>query len=195
MTDGELRGWLIALALLLVVNIARSFFPAYLGKKGQNLADKEDMAAITREIEQVRSQYTLLVERFKAGNQLRFAALDRRLQAHQEAYGLWRHLLRVAPLGKDDRDAFRTANTDCNVFWEKNCLYLEPEARAAFDKAHTAAVQHHFLVNSSRGDAADKLFQTIADMQHCGEVLIRTVQLPGLLDLDTKLEGEVAPPL
>ncbi|BEP54523.1 hypothetical protein GmRootV118_17670 [Variovorax sp. V118] len=195
MTDGELRWWLTTIVVLLVVNMVRAFFPAYLGKKGQNLADKEDIAAITREIEQVRSQYALVVERFKAGNQLRFAALDRRLQAHQEAYEHWRHLLRMAPQGRGDRDAFRIVSTECSIFWEKNCLYLEPEAREAFDKAHSAAVQHNFLVDSARPDAADRLIQTSDEMRQCGEVLIRTVQLPGLLDLDTRPVEESKNPL
>lgn len=195
MTDGELRWWLTAIVVLLVVNMVRSFFPAYLGKKGQNLADKEDMAAITREVEKVRSQYTLIVERFKAGNQLRFAALDKRLQAHQDGYALWRKLMRTAPLGKQGREEFNVVNRECNDFWVRNCLYLEPDAREAFDKAHTAAYRHNFLVDSESASATEGLLETAKIIEQCGEALIRAVRLPGLLELDAQPKAKGKNPL
>src|SRR6266498_2581136 len=76
------------------------YLPSYLSKKGENLATKEDIAVITREVEQVRSEYAerlenivqqnrLLLEQTKRKHQLSIAALDRRLEAHQQAYTLW----------------------------------------------------------------------------------------------------------
>lgn len=191
MTDGELRGWFIALVALLILNFVRAFFPAYLGKKGQNLADKEDIAKITREIESVKSEYALVVERFKAENLLRFAALDKRLQAHQDAYELWRNIRSTAPIGgKEGREMFSEVFTRCQIFWEKSCLYLEPEARDAFSKAYLAGRRHALTVDSTRAEAGDILLSTYQDIEQCGEVLIRAVRLPGLLGIDAKPDDE-----
>jgi hypothetical protein len=40
----------------------------------------------------VRLEYNTLMEELRARNQLRMAALDKRLQAHQEAFALWQKL-------------------------------------------------------------------------------------------------------
>jgi F420-dependent methylenetetrahydromethanopterin dehydrogenase len=73
--------------------------PKYLGKKGENLADKEDIAKITREIEQVKSQYqeklqeiilqnNKMLQQQEWENQIKLVALEKRLEKHQEAYSL-----------------------------------------------------------------------------------------------------------
>jgi hypothetical protein len=45
-----------ALLLLLIGFVARGYFGAYVSEKGRNLATKEDVAAITTEIERVRAE-------------------------------------------------------------------------------------------------------------------------------------------
>jgi hypothetical protein len=204
MTDGELRGWLIALALLLVVNFVRTFFPAYLGRKGQNLADKEDIAAITRQIEGVKNEYTMLVEQFKAEramlveqfkakHQLRVAAVDKRLAAHQQAFTLWRRLLAV--LWEGD---MATVVTECHKWWNENCLYLEPQARDAFSVAFLLAPSHRQLVEGMAfhgtrysADIDDRVNKILA----AGTVIVESVQLPGLTEEEARaLKKEAEPP-
>ena len=74
------------------------YLPSYLSEKGKNLATKEDIAEITREVERVKSESRErlegILEHLRYRNQLRLAALDRRLQAHQEAYALLGKLTR-----------------------------------------------------------------------------------------------------
>jgi len=83
-------------AIVLLLRSLRS----YATEKGKNLATKEDIGTITREVEKVRSEYAerfeslaqqnrLLLEHTRQRHELRLAALDRRLAAHQEAYALW----------------------------------------------------------------------------------------------------------
>jgi len=72
----------------LVYFLLKSFVPAYLSKKAENLATREDVARITEEIERVKAQYAVVIEELKARHQLRLAAVDRRLEAHQRAYEL-----------------------------------------------------------------------------------------------------------
>ena len=68
-------------------------------------------------------------------HQLRLAALDRRLQAHQEAFALWRGLL------ADMHDPARIGDAvrKCEDWWNNNCLYLSPDARQAFVQAYLTA--------------------------------------------------------
>ncbi len=101
----------------------------YFTKKAENLATKEDVASITDQVELVKSQYSVILENIKAKNQLRLAALDKRLQAHQEAFTLWRELfsaIHSPDIGK--------AVINCQEWWGKNCIYLEPEVREALNK-------------------------------------------------------------
>jgi hypothetical protein len=83
--------------LILIIAAVGSFLGSYLRKKGENAATKEDVAVITKSIEGVRVQYNEQLESYKASlqlsNQLKLAALDKRLQKHQEAYTLWLKLL------------------------------------------------------------------------------------------------------
>jgi hypothetical protein len=82
-------------ALVAVISIAvfvRAYLPSYLSEKAKNLATKEDVRAITVEIEAVKHGYTSLIETQRATQQLRLAAIDKRLEIHQEAFAKWRDL-------------------------------------------------------------------------------------------------------
>jgi hypothetical protein len=151
----------------------KSYIPSYLTEKGKNLATKEDIARITQEIEGVRVQYTMLVEEFKARHQLRMAALDRRLQAHQEAFTYWRELF-----GNTHSDEVGKSVIECQSWWEKNCLYLEPKVRQAFVDAYSAAHSHNQLVRS-RANAED-VQKSWARITKFPDILFEAIQLPPL---------------
>ena len=89
----------VTLISLPVSFVLGALFRGYLNKKGENLATKQDIDEITHKVEQAKSEYTERLEeikqqnRFLLGhvqykNQLRLAALDRRLEVHQQAYAL-----------------------------------------------------------------------------------------------------------
>ena len=61
----------------------------YLSERAKNLATKHDVSAITREVEEVKHQYQKLTEDHKHKNLLRMAAIDERINVHQEAYSIW----------------------------------------------------------------------------------------------------------
>jgi hypothetical protein len=84
---------LIAAAAFFAGLVVREFLPSYLRRKGENLATKEDIAAITELQKAVEHRFNELLEDSKQRHALRLAALDRRLAAHQEAFSLWRELL------------------------------------------------------------------------------------------------------
>ncbi len=156
--------------------LLRFFLPAYLNEKGKNLATREDIGAITREVERVRVEYGALLEELKARHQLRLAAIDRRLNAHQEAFILWRSLMTgVEESGK--------AIMACQEWWEKNCLYLDPRVREAFVVAYTNA---HLRAEFVRVHAdATYITEAWDKVKAFPETLFAAVQLPGLSELET----------
>jgi hypothetical protein len=64
----------------------KSYIPAYLSEKGKNLATKEDVGAITEEVESVKSGYTEVLEEVKLGNQLKVSAIEREQNLKKEVY-------------------------------------------------------------------------------------------------------------
>ncbi len=61
----------------------------------------------------------------------RLAALDKRLEKHQEAFMLW-HEMFLLVHNKEERT---NKVLECQDWWFKNCLYLDPKARTAFRNA------------------------------------------------------------
>jgi hypothetical protein len=159
--------------------LVRHYLPAYLGEKGKNLATREDIAEITHEVERVRLQYASLLEELKTRNSLRMAALERRLQAHQEAFTHWRDLM-----SKTHSEEAGSAVIVCQSWWEQNCLYLEPEVRQAFVDAYSAAAMHNQLVKS-RPDykVVQENWQRITNFP---DLVFKAVQLPAMSSAEAK---------
>lgn len=164
-------------AAVVVLLLAKHYLPAYLSEKDKNLATKEDIAAITREVERVRHEYSALLEELKARHQLRTASLDRRLQAHQEAFTQWRTL--VAGPKKSGE-----AVMGCQSWWEKNCLYLEPKVRQAFVEAYMNA---HLRAEFVQARAESKYITEAWDkVMAFPNVLFEAIQLPPLTTAESK---------
>ncbi len=169
---------LLIIVGLIAVVFGRKFFPSYLGEKGKNLATKEDIAEITRKVEGVRHEYNALVEELKARHQLRMASLDRRLQAHQEAFTHWRRLR-----SNDPDDAILA----CQTWWEKNCLYLEPNVRQAFVVAYT---NEHNRSQFVKIGADSKLISDAWDkVMEFPNILFEAIKLPPLSETESKALG------
>jgi hypothetical protein len=106
--------------------------------------------------------------------EFRLAALERRLQAHQEAYALWRRLLFA-----DKRNAeIHEAVIKAQEWWDHNCLYLTSDARSAFQQAYLAAHDHAELLNI-HADAGD-LQEARETVRRAGGVIVNGVNLPSI---------------
>ncbi|WP_108649972.1 hypothetical protein [Dongshaea marina] len=57
--------------------IMKFFFPNYVKEKAKNLATKEDIGGITREVELIRSLYSSSLEELKASHQIQFDSIKR----------------------------------------------------------------------------------------------------------------------
>ncbi|USD27656.1 hypothetical protein J8Z24_11915 [Pseudoalteromonas sp. SCSIO 43201] len=167
------------IAGLVVFLLVKYFLPGYLSQKGKNLATKEDISEITKEIEEVKSTYSQIMETFKAQHQLRLAAVEKRLQAHQEAFCLWRKI--NGALGTEHLPGIIR---ECDEWWGNNSLYLEAEPRRAFLEAWVSAKDLKWYQENSEASLVSKCYQQI---NYAGEAITKAVELPRLNELiDTK---------
>jgi hypothetical protein len=163
-----------------------SWLGSYVKKKGENLATREDVAELTRITEGVKAQFetasarsaherAVLLEAFKSKESLRTLAGERRLQALQEAFALWREL-GVTP--NDDTHKFREA---CE-WWQENSLYLDPKPREAFANAINAwwARRLHFLHSEASPETAERVRAAGDRLREAGDVIVRAAGLPPL---------------
>ncbi len=111
--------------------------------------------------------------------QLRLAALDKRLQAAQEAMTLWEHLCHVSEKGTNELDVLK----DCKHWWDTNSLYLTAEARSAFRKAYLAAGDL-FEARARHADWAE--MRELADViDSAGAIITKSVYLPPIGELES----------
>ena len=106
-------------------------------------------------------------------NQLRLAAIERRLIAHQEAYALWRKLIFTS----EDKD-FENVVLECQSWWNNNCLFLDPKSREAFFDAYTAAGDRPLLPNRD----TNALMENVRMTAKAGEIIVRGISLPTIGD-------------
>ena len=159
-----------------------AYFGAYLSRKGENLATKEDIADITKLQEGVRHDFQSLTERMRAVESMRMAVAEERFEAHQAAYSLWLRLFR----GLHDEDC-KEQVLKCQEWWEKRGLYLDPEARKALRESYLAAFRHSRLegaeFSNRNQDAIERNYDTIL---RAGSIIESAVNLPPLGELATQ---------
>jgi len=113
------------------------------------------------------------------------AALEKRLEVHQQAYTLWLQLRRSVHN--------RNKNTDmvikCQDWWKKNCLYLDMESRKAFMSSIHAVTLHSVLTGGQA--TQDKVNENWRYINECGEILIRSVGLPSFGENELKEIDEI----
>ncbi len=167
---------------------------SYSQEKGKNVATKEDIADITSKIESVKANYTerlaaiehqsaLVLEQLRGQHQLRLAAVERRLAAHQEAFTLWRRLLRNV-----HSDNVHQIVLECQEWWDKNCLYLTAAARESFNRAYFAAASHRQLTRDRVN--AELVTQNMALVTKAGDDLVAGVELPSLGEREAERAGQ-----
>ena len=171
--------------LILAMPAIGSFLGSYLKKKAENVATKEDIEEITKKIEDIRVRYNEQLESHKASlqlsNQLKLAALDKRLQKHQEAFTLWRELY-FSLFNKNTDKTVR----ECQEWWNKNCLYLGNDARAAFYKAFSLAVG---FKNIPMDETKERRVD-INQIKKAGDKILGGVSLLSLVDETKDLETD-----
>jgi hypothetical protein len=174
----------VAVGVALFGLLGRMFLKGYLEEKGKSLATREDLGQLTKIVEEVKAQYVRIteevlqsnriwLEEIRSRHQLRLAAIDRRLDAHQKAFSLWREIVANLHGPKLTETVMK-----CQAWWGENCLYLSPNARSAFRSAYDAAFQHASLLQDrSAKDAVERNFALIME---AGAAIVEGAELPSL---------------
>jgi len=91
-------------------------------------------------IAQTDFEARLAIARSDQNNKFKLAALDKRMEAHQQAFTLWIKFFHSF----HSRQAAEVAK-ECEEWWFKNCLYLEEKPRTSFKKGlfHAGTYQHY----------------------------------------------------
>lgn len=106
-------------------------------------------------------------------HQLKLAALDRRLQSHQEAFSLWRRLM----VDMGDQEKLTKTVLDCQEWWNNNCLYLSADARQAFSHAYMIAGTYYASIAAG---AMELVLHDTKVIQQAGSKIVQGVELPSL---------------
>lgn len=73
-----------ALSLILGGLLLRNYLSTYLSEKGKNIASKEDLEHITDLVEGVKSDYSLILEKHKAGLARQAQVLEKRRKVYED---------------------------------------------------------------------------------------------------------------
>lgn len=170
----------------------KDYISSYLGEKAKLQAQIEDLQKITLQVESIKHDFALLVEERKAHNQLRFAALDKRLQAHQDVYSI---ALQLANTAQHDKSARMEAAKRYDAWWPDNCLFLEPGARKALKDVRVAFGKHPILERNADYDSQN-FSENWEHMWKSCELIAEAIGLPPLLSAEnTKTQhGHAADP-
>jgi hypothetical protein len=172
----------IGMTLSTLITLATAYFIDYAKAKGKNLADKEDIRRITQLVESVKQENQLILEQMRSRLQLRLAAAEKRLQAHQEAFVFWRGLLKTV-----HTDGIGTIVDQCQTWWEHNCLYLSAEARDAFNLAYSCAGSHRTYLQGPRdAQSAEVAKRNWSSIMAAGNIIVAGVNLPSLGEREGK---------
>lgn len=186
MDPGTLLGYFLgglAIGAAAFGAFGRKYLESYLEEKAKNLATREDIERITNLIEGVKAQYAQLLEEQRARNQLRLAAVERRLQAHQEAYSLWRKIIAYV-----HKDTIGKVVMECQTWWDTNCLYLSASARDAFRSAYESAFNHQsYLQDRSNRTLIEENW---ARIMNAGPKIVEGVELPSLGETEAAFVGK-----
>lgn len=147
---------------------------AYFAMKGKNRAVSENLKEMTRVVEEVKQENRLIIERLGYENRLRLAALDRRLQAYQDAYALWWDLKNCL----HDRQRVGEAVMQCQDWWVRNNVYLDPEVRMAFVTAYSSAAHHRAMVDAHTDSAT--IESNWEAIMRPGQLIPKAVSLPSI---------------
>lgn len=80
--------------------------------------------------------------------QLRVSNLDKKLEAHQEAFAIWWEIRSTV----HEKDKIGIVVAEAQKWWINNCLYLLPKSRAAFYNCLLFATNHRNLIEVQNPD-------------------------------------------
>lgn len=112
-------------------------------------------------------------------HQLRMAALEKRLEKHQEAFSLWWRLLGALHTGD-----LKQRVIECQTWWAGNCVFLSPEIAGRFVQTYRAADNHADLLaiwkSNGRVEDSQKVRDNFDIIRDLGPRIEAAVALPNV---------------
>lgn len=159
---------------------------SYLSEKSKNIATKEDIADITRSVEEVKNEYNLFIEEIRSRNSLKMAAIDKRLEVHQEAMTLCIQAIRKV----HNVDEIGPHVAIMDDFYIKNCIYLTPKAREAFWGSYMSANDYKFYKRTAIESGDDELKADAkamwAEITGAPNIIMKELELPPMSDKEVQ---------
>jgi hypothetical protein len=163
---------------LAILGIAAFFFAQNLPNVGSDAIASLGGVVVGALITVVAQHWNGKLERT---HQLRMAAAERRLDAHQQAFALWRKLISNV----HNEDEIHKVVAECQDWWNRNCLYLSPDARGKFNLAYVCAASHkEYLKDRSNLTLCEKNW---SDIVSAGVALVKGVELPTLGESEAEI--------
>ncbi len=133
----------------------------------------------------ISSVTSIVISKESRKGQLAVASLEKRLEVHQTAYSIWRNLISSV----HNEEKLSEILTTAQDWWEKHCLYLDPESREAFRASIFSAIIHKDLLEEPRSKESLKGIKgNWATIMKPGKTLVEGVYLPSLAE-DIKPDG------
>jgi hypothetical protein len=186
---------LVLLAGILIGYILKPFLESISKTLGEGVGGLVVARKLEHERARGRQPVDVENENIKAdltqtGN-LRLAAMDKRLQAHQDAYFLWTKLY-----GAMHTNELMGIVLECQAWWNQNCLFLEETVREDFSVAVFSASTHDNLIRMSQGDFSAKsgVDENWARILKPSTTIQRAMALPAIApNIDGKKEKPATP--
>ncbi|WP_277757411.1 hypothetical protein [Achromobacter denitrificans] len=191
-----LAGFVISVLSLLIGSVIRPVYEGYWKRRGEMMAERIYAAELeadrSRARQPVDQENAVHKAALDAKNQLRTAAIELRLQAHQEAFSHWRQLFRVY----NSVDVTPTVIA-AQEWWEKNCLYLEPDAREALSEAWALASLAPYRMRGGPIDneTAAQFKEDFRRFHAAGDRILQAVALPPMASAERQaIDGDAGEP-
>ncbi|MFG0602475.1 hypothetical protein ACF8PL_19025 [Delftia sp. WSY_4] len=154
--------------------LSKNYLTSYTSKKGENLATKEDIRDITKEVEAAKEDFSHRLENLKTHNSLAMVAAEKRLSVHQELFNHWRSISLSVTCGiTEDMERF---TIDGEQWLYENFVYVDGEAREAFLSATDYIYKWSASIgSSSKGDNKLEAEKMLLSAQAS---ILRAVSLP-----------------
>lgn len=165
----------------LLMLLATGYLPSYMKRKGENLATKEDISAITRRMESVKHDYAAALEELKASLRGGDVLFEKKLEATLELNKL---IAAISPLMHhpdmdwheacdDIAHEFPRLEHDLVLYLAHHDVVLSPRVRDTLQECESISAQRKFEVqdnvpletNAAAGDMFMKLRQCADDMK------------------------------
>jgi len=116
----------------------------------------------------------------KLKHQLSLIALDKKLEAHQQAYAIWWKII----ANVYNREKIGRIVEEAQDWWQNNCLYLMPESRISFRQCFLFALNHADEIKtiSNKDDLNRISNENWIIINKPGRILVEEIELPAFDD-------------